>query len=307
MRILVTGASGFVGGYLLEHLKSRGDEVLDPGRFVDITNGDALKEQVTGLHPDGIFHLAALSHVGESWKRPDDYLQVNVLGTHNLLQAARECDPMPRVLIISSSEVYGRAGGSSDCISEDAPLCPVSPYAASKAAAEMLGIQAWEGWGLPVVRARPFNHIGPGQSPDFVVPALARRIVQASLHGESVLRTGNLWPKRDFTDVLDVVKAYRLLLELGEAGTAYNVASGRAISIGELAQLLISLAKLDVEVVEDPALVRPVEVPVVCGNVERIFRATGWKPEIPLEDTLTRVLEWVRRELKRGPTVDARG
>jgi GDP-4-dehydro-6-deoxy-D-mannose reductase len=305
MRVLVTGASGFVGRYLLEHLKSRGDEVLEPERFVDVVNGDALKKQVTGLQPDGILHLAALSHVGESWKRPDDYLQVNVVGTHNLLQAARECDPMPRVLIISSSEVYGRAGGSSGCITEETPMCPVSPYAATKAAAEMLAIQAWQGWGLPVVRARPFNHIGPGQPPDFVVPALARRIVQASLQGESVLRTGNLWPKRDFTDVLDVVKAYRLLLEVGEPGTAYNVASGHAISIGELAQLLISLARVDMEVVEDPALVRPVEVPVVCGDMQRILRATGWKPEIPLEDTLTRVLDWVRRELVRGPTVES--
>jgi GDP-4-dehydro-6-deoxy-D-mannose reductase len=305
MRVLVTGASGFVGRYLLEHLKSRGDEVLEPERFVDVVNGDALKKQVTGLQPDGILHLAALSHVGESWKRPDDYLQVNVVGTHNLLQAARECDPMPRVLIISSSEVYGRAGGSSGCITEETPMCPVSPYAATKAAAEMLAIQAWQGWGLPVVRARPFNHIGPGQPPDFVVPALARRIVQASLQGESVLRTGNLWPKRDFTDVLDVVKAYRLLLEVGEPGMAYNVASGHAISIGELAQLLISLARVDMEVVEDPALVRPVEVPVVCGDMQRILRATGWKPEIPLEDTLTRVLDWVRRELVRGPTVES--
>src|SRR5579884_137866 len=290
MRALVTGASGFVAGWLIRHLRDSGDAVVGIDESIDIGDGDALRRAVTDAAPEAIYHLAAFTHVGRSWEQPREVFRVNAVGTLELLQAALACDRPPRVLLVGSAEVYGGVKPDALPVGEDAPLLPVSPYAASKVAAEYLGVQAHLGHGLPVVRVRAFNHIGPGQHASFVVPALTRRILEAKAGGERTLRVGNLSARRDLTDVHDVVRAYRLLVEKGAAGEAYNVCSGRAVSIEEIAHRLLELADADLELVVDPELVRPVDVPVLLGDRARIGAATGWEPEIDLDRTLRDVV-----------------
>ena len=189
---------------------------------------------MSSISPDAVYHLAGLAHVGGSWDAPDRYFRVNALGTLSVLEAARRCATPPRVLVVSSAEVYGAVRAEQLPVDEDAPMLPRSPYASSKAAAELVAVQAYLGRGLPVIRARPFNHVGPGQDPGFVVPAVARRIVEASRDGRTTLPVGNLTARRDLTDVRDVVRAYRLLVELGSPGQVYNVCSGADVSIEEI-------------------------------------------------------------------------
>lgn len=288
MRAFLTGASGFVGRWLRSHLEERGDEVSALAEGVDLRDAAAVRDAVVGARPDVVYHLAALTHVGQSWDRPDETVEVNVLGTLHLLEAARAASPPPRVLLVSSAEVYGSGQGAA--LDEQSELAPVTPYAASKIAAEYLGVQEFLGRGLSVVRARPFNHIGPGQADTFAVAALARRVVAAERTGGEV-RVGNLEAMRDFTDVRDVVRAYRLLAEVGEAGAVYNVCSGVAVRIGEVLERLARLARTSVEVVEDPSLFRPVDVPVLRGDARKVRAATGWAPEIALDTTLSDVLD----------------
>jgi GDP-4-dehydro-6-deoxy-D-mannose reductase len=228
--------------------------------------------------------------VVQSWQAPVHTFEVNALGTLQLLEAARSLPTPPRVLLIGSAEVYGKVRPDQVPITEDTPLRPVTPYAASKVAAEYLGMQAFLAYGLPVLSARAFNHIGPSQAGGFVVADLARRIVEARKDGTTTLRVGNLSVRRDFTDVRDVVRAYRLLVEKGAAGEAYNVCSGLDTAIDELAQRLLELSGADLTLETDPDLVRAVDLPVLKGDRTKIEQATGWKPEIPLDQTLTDVL-----------------
>jgi GDP-4-dehydro-6-deoxy-D-mannose reductase len=297
MRVLVTGSKGFVAHWLIAHLEDQGDEVIGLDTEVDITEPAGLREVVTTAEPDAVCHLAAQASVGASFGNSEATYRVNAVGTANVLDAALACRARPRVLLISSSEVYGRAGPQDLPLREDHPFAPVSPYAASKAAAEMIGIQTWLGSGLEVVRVRPFNHTGPGQRPDFVVPALAAQVAQAVSSGADRLSTGNLEARRDLSDVRDVVRAYRLLLESGRPGEVYNVCRGEAVSIREVAERLLTLAGVDLPIVVDPARVRPVEIPELRGDPTRIRAAVGWKPEYGLDQTLADVLEyWQRRE-----------
>ena len=296
MRVLVTGSKGFVGHWLIAHLEALGDDVVGVDTEVDITGADGLREVVVGAAPDAICHLAALASVGASWSATHETYRVNTLGTANVIDAAAACDSPPRVLLISSSEVYGKVGPEDLPLVEEHPMAPVSPYAASKAAAEMIGLQAWLGRGLEVIRARPFNHTGPGQRTDFVVPALAEQVAVAVREGARSLRTGNLEARRDLTDVRDVVRAYRLLLLQGEPGEAYNVCSGAAVSIRAVAERLLALAGVDLPMEIDPARFRPVDVPEMRGDPSRLQKATGWEPEIDLDVTLADVLaHWNRR------------
>jgi GDP-4-dehydro-6-deoxy-D-mannose reductase len=296
MRAFLTGGHGFVGSWLIRHLEAKGDEVVAPGPEVDVTDPAALSGALSRARPDAVHHLAALANVSESWRDPARTFEVNATGTLNLLEAARAVEPNPKVLLVCSAEVYGGAAPDQGPIAEDTPLRPVTPYAASKVAAEFLGLQAFLGYGLPVVRVRAFNHVGPAQSGAFVVSDLARRIAEAERAGAKVLAIGNLTPRRDFTDVRDVVRAYRLLVEGGAPGEVYNVCSGRAIAIEELAHRLLELAGVDLTLETDPALVRPVDVPVLLGDPSRIRAAVGWEPEIPLDQTLRDVLaEWRER------------
>jgi len=296
MRAFLTGGRGFVGPWLTRHLESRGDVVVATDHDVDVTDRDAIADAVTSARPDAIYHLAALANVSDSWRDPVRTFEVNATGTLHLLEAARRVEPHPRVLLVCSAEVYGGAAPDQGPIGEDTPLRPVTPYAASKVAAEFLGLQAFLGHGVPVMRVRAFNHVGPAQSATFVVSDLARRIAEAERDGAKVLSVGNLTPRRDFTDVRDVVRAYRLLVEGGTPGEVYNVCSGRAIAIEELAHRLLELAGADLVLEADPALVRPVDVPILLGDPTRIRDAVGWAPEIPLDQTLREVLaEWRQR------------
>lgn len=296
MRALITGGKGFVGTWLEAHLSACGDEVTVIDNEVDVTDGRAVRVAMDDAGPEAVYHLAALTHVGRSWEDPDAVLQVNAVGTLHVLDAARASDPLPRVLLVSSAEVYGAVDEADLPVGEDAPLAPVTPYAASKVAAEYLGVQAHLAHGLPVVRARPFNHVGPGQGPGFVVPALAQRIVEAGRSGQTAVGVGNLSAQRDLTDVRDVVRAYRLLVEKGAPGAVYNVCSGKALSIRSVAERLLELAGTALELVTDPELVRPVDVPVVRGDPATIRTVTGWEPEIGLDQTLADVLvEWSSR------------
>ncbi len=295
MRSLITGGRGFVGRWLTEHLRSLGDEVVVIDHEVDVTDPTALLAAVSDAGPDAIYHLAALTHVGRSWDEPLRVLEVNVIGTGALLAAARECGSDPRVLVTSSAEVYGAVTDPA-CLplTEASPTAPLTPYAASKLAAESLVTQARLGHGQRVITVRPFNHIGPGQSPNFAVAALAKRIVDAERRGTGAIPVGNLSARRDFTDVRDVVRAYRLLIETDDPAEVYNVCTGRDVSIREIAEGLLRLAGTALELETDPSLMRPVEVPVLRGDPARLVEATGWKPEVPLEDTLADVMAYWR-------------
>jgi len=295
VRSLITGGRGFVGTWLAEHLSELGDEVVRIDQEVEITDPDALLAAVRAAAPDAIYHLAALTHVGQSWDEPLRVLEVNVIGTAALLAAARECGTDPRVLVTSSAEVYGPVTDPDRLpLREGSPTAPLTPYAASKLAAEAVVTQAVLGHGQQVITVRPFNHVGPGQAPSFAVSALAKRIVDAERSGARSIPVGNLSARRDFTDVRDVVRAYRLLVESAPAGEVYNVCSGRDVSIDEIAHSLIALAGSPLELETDPSLVRAVEVPVLRGDPAKLHDATGWKPEISLEQTLADVMSFWR-------------
>jgi len=290
MRALITGGKGFVGQWLSAHLKDRGDEVAVIDLETDVADATAVGAVMADVRPQAVYHLAAMTHVGDSWEHPSQVLRVNVLGTAEILAAARALPEGPRVLVVSSAEVYGVVRTNQLPLDEDTATLPASPYAASKLAAEAVALQAWRGYGQPVMVVRPFNHIGPGQSPNFFVPALAKRIVEARRTGDRSLPVGTLTTRRDFTDVRDVVGAYRLLIELGEPGGVYNVCSGRDVSMAEIAHDLLRLAGTDLELVTDPVLVRPVDVPVLRGDATRLRAATGGEPVIALATTLADVL-----------------
>ena len=298
MRAYVTGAAGFVGHWLVAHLEQAGDEIVTPAAHVDVTDQAAMTAALVDARPDAVYHLAGLAHVQPSWDDPAEYLRVNAGGTLNLLEAARRCAHPPRVLVISSAEVYGGVQAGQLPVVEDEPMRPVSPYAASKAAAELVAVQAFLGRGVAAVRARPFNHAGPGQAGTFAIPAFARRIVEAQRDGVEALRVGNLSARRDIVDVRDVVRAYRLLVERGEPGEAYNVCTGRSVEIGGLVERMLALAGADLRLDVDPALLRPVDVAELRGDPSRLRAVTGWEAEIPLDETLGAVLDEARAAVR---------
>jgi GDP-4-dehydro-6-deoxy-D-mannose reductase len=298
VRSLITGGRGFVGQWLAEHLRDLGDEVVAIDQEVEITDPAALLTAFSDAQPDAVYHLAALTHVGQSWDEPLRVLQVNVIGTGVVLAAARQCGTDPKVLVTSSAEVYGAVTDPSRLpLTEGSPTAPLTPYAASKLAAEALVAQAWLGHGQHVITVRPFNHIGPGQVPNFAVPALAKRMVEAAAAGRRTIPVGNLSARRDFTDVRDVVRAYRLLIDSGDPGGIYNVCSGRDVSIRHIADTLLELTGTSLEFETDPALMRPVEVPVLRGDPALLAAVTGWKPEIPLDQTLADVMGYWRDQV----------
>ena len=265
MRALITGAGGFVGAHLQRHLEECGDEVTATDRVtdgLDILDAAALLEMFRRCQPEVVYHLAGASDVGGSWQTPQATFRANAEGTLNILWAAREAGTK-RVLTIGSADIYGKVTAADLPITEDLALRPVSPYAASKVAADYVALQAFLGYEQHVVRARPFNHLGPGQTDKFVAPALASRVAANEIEGNSVVRVGNLSPQRDFTDVRDVVRAYRLLVDKGHAGQVYNVCSGTAIPVQDLAERLISMAQIPMTLEPDPDLQRPVDIPIL--------------------------------------------
>ena len=293
MKAIVTGAHGFVGPYLTSHLESKGDEVVGIDHEVDITDAEVVRARFADELPDVVYHLAAASHVGDSWSAPAQVVRINSEGSLNVLLAAVAAG-VERVVLIGSAEEYGHVTPDQLPINEDTPLRPVSPYGASKAAAEMLASYIVRGRDLPVVCVRPFNHLGPGQSDRLVASTLAQQVARNERTGGDEVLAGDLSPKRDFSDVRDVVRAYRLLAEKGRPGEAYNVCSGRAVAIREMADILIGLSTRPMKVTLDAERLRPVDVPVLQGDNRKLVRDTGWQPEITLEQTLRDVLEWWR-------------
>ncbi len=292
-KALVTGAHGFVGRHLVAHLEASGDQVTGVDRAtdgLDITDAGGVESMVAEVAPEVIYHLAGWADVGGSWRSPVAAFRANAEGTLNVLSAAAAAG-VERVVAVSSADVYGKVTPAELPLTEDSPLRPASPYAASKVAADYLGLQAWLGNGLPVLRVRAFNHLGPGQTDQFVAPALASRIARAERDGGEVLPIGDLSARRDFTDVRDVVRAYRLLAEHGEPGEVYNVCSGVDLAVQDLADQLLAHAKVPLRFETDPKLLRPVELPVLRGSHDRLTAATGWQPEVSIEQTLVDLLD----------------
>ncbi len=299
MKALVTGAGGFVGSHLTEYLRACGDEVLttDPAiDGLDITDVDGVANLLSTTRPEVIYHLAGWADVGASWSNPATAFRVNADGALNVLLAS-VATKVDRVLIVSSADVYGAVAEENLPITESTPLRPVSPYAASKVAADFLGLQAFLGRGLGVLRVRAFNHLGPGQTDRFVASALASRIARNEIEKTSEIPIGNLSARRDFTDVRDVVRAYRMLVSDGTPGEVYNVCSGHDTAVQELAELLLSHASHPMEFVTDESLLRPVDVPVLRGDHTKITQETGWEPELSLGRTLKDLLEDWRHRL----------
>jgi GDP-4-dehydro-6-deoxy-D-mannose reductase len=282
VRVVVTGAAGFAGGHLVDACAAAGDDVVGLSRSeCDLLDAAATRAEIAAARPEVVYHLAARAHVGASWRDPASTLRENVEMALNVLEAVREEAPGAVVVAVASGEVYGAPERLP--IDESAPLRPQNPYAVSKASADLLAGLYADAHGLRVIRARTFNHAGPGQAPTYAISSFARQAAE----GAARIRIGNADTRRDFTDVRDVVRAYRLLAERGEPGI-YNVCSGRTASAAELVRML----GLEPEV--DPALVRAHEVMELRGSYERLRAATGWEPEIPLARTVQDTLTWWR-------------
>jgi len=291
MRALVTGATGFVGTQLVRHLRESGDDVYGVDRERDVTDAESMREIFELIRPDVTYHLAALTHVGESWKHAEEFTRVNVVGTRRVLDAAYEAVPESTTIVVSSSEVYGVVRGEDLPLREDFRVAPANPYSSSKVEAELVARAMWHDRRQHVIIVRPFNHVGPGQSPTFAVPALASRLLDARERGASEIPVGDLSTRRDFSDVRDVVRAYRLLAEYGAPGEVYNVASGHDVALSDIAARLAEEIAPDIEFVVDPDLLRPNDVPVFRGSFDKLHDATGWSPHITLDQSLRDVVE----------------
>lgn len=300
MRILVTGADGFAGRHLCALLRAAGDEVVEAhgpraegvnsqALNFDITDGTAVRAAVEKAQPEGVIHLAGFSSVARSHGNPARVFAVNALGTVNLLTAVRESASAARVLLISSGEVYGPLPEGARA-SEEHPLVALSPFATSKVAAELAGAQFHRSYGLRVVVARPFNHLGEGQDAIFVVPSFAAQL-SALQEGQKdkVLRTGNLDTVRDFSHVRDVVAAYRLLLMQGVPGQTYNICSGEGRTIRSVLEEMLALSGGSARIELDPARLRPSEIPNLVGAPDKL-RALGWAPKHTVTEALREVL-----------------
>jgi GDP-4-dehydro-6-deoxy-D-mannose reductase len=303
---LITGAAGFAGSHLLDLLVEDQDVVhawfnpagrkplnRDPRirwRAVDLLDRAAVEHALHEAPPSIVYHCAGIADVQQSWRAPARALEVNVLGTHHLLEAAARLDFPGRVLVTGSAAVYARSRGP---LTEEDPLAPIGPYAVSKLAQEMAAMRS----GVDVVLARPFNHAGPRQDDMYVTSTFARQIANIERGvGEPVMRVGNLDAQRDITDVRDVVRAYRDLAHRGAVRTPYNVCRGQTYRVGDLLNALLSLASVGVEVRDDPSRLRPSDNPVVLGSHDRLTRDTGWTPAIPIERTLADILDYWRTQ-----------
>jgi GDP-4-dehydro-6-deoxy-D-mannose reductase len=308
--ILITGAAGFAGSHLLDLIEPAGGPIVAwrrPGEAVpapptgvtarwmelDLLDAPAVGRAVADVHPSVVYHLAGMAHVGSSWDRTYRTLEVNVLGTAHLLAALARLEPMPRVLVTGSALVYK---DSDRAIAESDPIAPGSPYGLSKLAQEMTGAHAFTERGLPVLLTRPFNHVGPRQDPSFFTASVARQVARIERGlSEPVLDVGNLEGRRDLSDVRDTVRAYRAIAERGVPGTVYNVCAGQAYRIGDILEILLSKATVRIEVRRDPARYRPHDSPLVLGDRSRLTGELGWEPTIPMERTLSDLLEYWRR------------
>lgn len=314
MRVLITGAGGFVGHHLSAHIGSVQPEARMIGttlfpnesvhravsdeRRIDLKDYAKVRSLLAECRPDAIYHLAAQAFVPRSFEDPWETLENNIRAQLNIITACLELEIQPRMLIVSSAEIYGAVKPDQLPLSEDTAIRPTNPYSVSKVAQDMLGLQYYLSHGLPIMRARPFNHIGPGQNDRFVAPAFAKQIAAIEAgKSDAVIKVGNLEAKRDFTDVRDIARAYHLIVDTGAAGEAYNIASGLAHSIRQLLDKLLCLTDIEIEIRVDPARLRPVDVPEIRGASCKLRRDTGWRPEYTFDATLRDVLDDCRQRL----------
>ncbi|MFH0938929.1 MAG: GDP-mannose 4,6-dehydratase [Planctomycetota bacterium] len=320
MRVLITGTEGFTGSHLTEHCLSLGDEVwgtcrpqsrcvnlvhcLDQItlRVGDMAQPDFIRTVLRETHFDVIFHLAAVNVLHDTMKEPARAFEVNLLGGIHLLEAVRTQSPQTRIVMVSSAEVYGPVESENLPVKETHPFAPINVFAASKAALELVAHPFIHIYGLQVVIARPFNYTGPRQRSEFVCSTLAEQIARVEIGGKPVIYVGDLYPKRDFSDVRDIIRGYRLLALHGQKGEAYNLASGVSVTIEHILNMLVDMARVKVEIRHDPARVRETQVLDVCGNHEKVAAAVGWAPEIPLIKTLRDMLNWHRDQITAGGT-----
>lgn len=313
-KVLITGITGFAGSHLAEYLLSEGHEVSGTylsekslvnvesmqGKVnlvkVDLTDGEKVFQVVSRLKPDTIFHLAAFPAVGESYGKPLDTIMNNVACELNVLEAVRKLNLRTcRVLVVSSADVYGKVLEKYIPIDEETPFNPTNAYGVSKIAQDMLALQYYNSYRLQIVRVRPFNHIGPRQGLGFVVADFAKKIVEIEkAKSKQVLRVGDLRTKRDFTDVRDMVRAYKLLIEKGKSGDVYNIGSGRSYKIADILDKLLSLARVKITVEVDKKLFRTDDAPERICDYRKFHALTGWEPSIPIEVTLKDTLEYWR-------------
>ena len=318
MRVLITGITGFVGSHMAEYALAKGAQVFGSNRWRSKTeNIDHLRDKVTFLEsdlrdlssvrslleissPDFVVHLAAQSFVGVSWHAPAETLSTNILSQVHLLEAIRGLKMSPRFLAVGSSEEYGLVYPNELPINESNPLRPLSPYAVGKVTQDMMAFQYFKSYGLPIVRTRAFNHEGPRRGDVFVTSNFARQIaeIEAGLR-DAVLYVGDLTPRRDYSDVRDIVRGYWLLLEKGEPGEVYNLCSGTSWAIQQVLDFLLDQSKVKgITIKTDPARLRPSDVMILEGDPGKVFKATGWKVEIPFERTLTELLDYWRQRTR---------
>jgi GDP-4-dehydro-6-deoxy-D-mannose reductase len=321
MKVLITGGGGFAGGHLASYLAGLGMDVTLLDRHprqrlgmravrADLRDAAQCENVLREIRPQRIYHLAAVSSNVAAMDDPQSAYSVNFSGTLALLSAWRRVEMDCRFLLVSTSEVHGPSPEWQMPLHENAALGPTTPYAASKAASEMAGLQFFLTWGLPIVVARPFSHTGPGQTDRFVCSSFARQLAQiaaAPSKTRAKISVGNLDLRRDFSDVRDVVRGYRLLLEHGQPGQPYFLCSGRAVSLDGILQTLMDCFPTPVEVAVDPRRLRANETPAIWGDYSKTHQATGWSPEIPLETTLQDLAQYWAAEIReRQSTRDER-
>lgn len=315
-KALITGITGFAGSHLAELLLKEGFEVhgttrprsktdnIDPIKRnlklqdADLLDSHSLYSILSDIKPDFIFHLAAQSFVQSSWASPANTVEMNVVGSVHLFEAVRRAKIDPVIQIACSSEEYGLVLPNEVPVKETNPLRPLSPYAVSKVAMDYLGYQYRQSYGMKIVRTRGFNHTGPRRGEVFVTSNFAKQIAEIEKgKKDPVLEVGNLTAERDWTDVRDMVRAYLLAVEKCEHGEVYNICSEKAVKVKDMLDMLLSKSKIKVEIVEDPARMRPSDVPVLLGDCAKFRKATGWKPLIPFEKTMQDLLDYWREQV----------